>query len=66
MTAIKRDQDVFFRVVKRSGRSGKFVSRAQHGSTGQHVISVNRGTYKKGLKAASKVLRELNPPEKAD
>lgn len=48
----------FFRVVKRSASTGKFVTREQSGASGRHVVSVRRGTYKKGVSAASKVLKE--------
>lgn len=54
----KHDTQVFYRVVKRASNNGKFIRKQQNGASGRCVVTVNSNTYNKGVKAASKLIRE--------
>lgn len=55
---LKQNSPAFHRVSKQSSTAGKFVSKEQSGASGRTVISVSRSTYNKGIKAASKLIKE--------
>ncbi|MEG3662091.1 hypothetical protein [Celeribacter halophilus] len=54
----KAPKAAFFRIIKRSNRSGSWISKEQNGASGRHVVSVKPNTYKKGVDAATRVLKD--------
>ncbi|MBU0645634.1 MAG: hypothetical protein KJ731_08115 [Alphaproteobacteria bacterium] len=54
----KAPKTAFFRIVKRSAKTGSWITKEQNGASGRHVISVKPNTYKKGLDAATRVLKD--------
>lgn len=55
---LKQKGQTFYRVVKRSAKTGKFITQKQSGASGRDVVTVSRDTYKKGVRAASKLIKE--------
>ena len=55
---LKQASRSYFRVVKRSANPGKHIIKVQNGASDRNVVSVNRGTYKRGVEAASKLVKE--------